>query len=66
MLQVDGNIIAPNYARKRWRKLHHNKWLSFKDVNGLRIIGNGEIYARGEKWWNKKCRQVSIYKHKLQ
>ncbi|XP_065854744.1 probable polygalacturonase At3g15720 [Euphorbia lathyris] len=50
--QIQGRIVAPNNINA-WDD-DTDKWIQFKEVNGLLIDGRGTIDGQGEIWW-KLC-----------
>uniref|UniRef100_J3KWV0 Pectate lyase superfamily protein domain-containing protein n=1 Tax=Oryza brachyantha TaxID=4533 RepID=J3KWV0_ORYBR len=47
MIQVDGNIVAPNYI---WTSEQDNL-ITFYSVDNLTLEGNGQIDGKGAIWW---------------
>ncbi|XVF74720.1 hypothetical protein PTKIN_Ptkin13bG0134300 [Pterospermum kingtungense] len=52
-VQILGNIVGPSDA-SAWGNEVAKFWLTFANVNGLHMFGNGQIDGRGETWW-KSC-----------
>ncbi|XP_022716559.1 probable polygalacturonase At3g15720 [Durio zibethinus] len=48
--QIGGKIIAPRKLSD-WRGHDISRWLSFRNINGLIVDGNGTIDGRGVIWW---------------
>ncbi|XP_022716560.1 probable polygalacturonase At3g15720 [Durio zibethinus] len=48
--RVGGEIVGPSKLSD-WRGCHVSRWLSFRDVNGLTVDGNGLIDGQGAIWW---------------
>ncbi|XP_058005083.1 probable polygalacturonase At3g15720 [Hevea brasiliensis] len=53
---VQGNIVAPS-KMSDWTTPYMGSWIVFARVNGLNVIGNGQIDGQGFEWW--KCAMSS-------
>ncbi|KAL6006308.1 hypothetical protein ACLOJK_040355 [Asimina triloba] len=53
-VQVDGNIMAPDYP-DAWEGLDPDLWLTLRQANNVNIIGTGVLDGRGSKWWAQAC-----------
>ncbi|MCL7025517.1 hypothetical protein MKW94_028057 [Papaver nudicaule] len=52
VVQVLGNIVAPNQT-SAWGNIHaRHSWIVFSHIDGLTIHGPGQIDAQGHVWWN--------------
>ncbi|GKV03276.1 hypothetical protein SLEP1_g15608 [Rubroshorea leprosula] len=49
-IQVFGNIVAPN-SIEEWKNCQTGYWISFTNVDGLVIDGEGTIDGKGSAWW---------------
>ncbi|XP_008812696.2 probable polygalacturonase At1g80170 [Phoenix dactylifera] len=55
LIQVSGTIVAPDEP-KDWDPKNPRQWLSFSELNGVRIQGGGIIDGSGSKWWASSCK----------
>ncbi|XP_031482008.1 probable polygalacturonase At1g80170 [Nymphaea colorata] len=54
-VQISGNLVAPN-SIDAWDDEEVNYWLTFKNIQGLTISGDGTINGHGSTWWAKSCK----------
>ncbi|KAF3783964.1 putative polygalacturonase [Nymphaea thermarum] len=54
-VQISGNVAAPN-SIDAWDDEEVNHWLTFKNIQGLTISGDGTINGHGSTWWAKSCK----------
>ncbi|XP_010548543.1 PREDICTED: probable polygalacturonase At3g15720 isoform X2 [Tarenaya hassleriana] len=45
-----GTLLIPNPSE--WKPNKNNRWIGFKDIEALTVLGPGQIDGRGEAWWN--------------
>jgi hypothetical protein len=50
LLQVSGKILAPDNTNA-WEGYDFRNWVTFKNVSGLTINGDGQIDGNGAIWW---------------
>ncbi|XP_058075587.1 polygalacturonase-like [Magnolia sinica] len=50
-----GTIEAPSHP-SAWDGLDQKHWLSFQNVQNLRVQGGGTINGNGEMWWKNSCK----------
>ncbi|GAB2261747.1 hypothetical protein Droror1_Dr00002744 [Drosera rotundifolia] len=51
IVQIQGNIVAPN-TFDGWTGCKSNSWISFTDMQGLKLNGSGRLDGQGSLWWN--------------
>ncbi|XP_026424710.1 polygalacturonase QRT2-like [Papaver somniferum] len=55
VVQISGTIVGP-LTLKEWGWPNFiNKWIVFKNVDGLTVQGRGIIDGRGNCWWENSC-----------
>ncbi|KAJ7962869.1 Pectin lyase-like superfamily protein [Quillaja saponaria] len=53
-VQLSGNLVAPK-SKSDYKGYHLDTWLSFSNINGLVITGDGTIDGQGSVWWPNPC-----------
>ncbi|KAI7724795.1 hypothetical protein M8C21_031220 [Ambrosia artemisiifolia] len=56
IVQIDGNIVAPDEPKK-WDPKNPRNWLYFSNLKGVTFQGHGVIDGSGRKWWAASCKK---------
>ncbi|XP_048234486.1 probable polygalacturonase At3g15720 [Ricinus communis] len=48
---IQGDIVAPSQISE-WSTPYMDSWIVFVNVNGLGVVGSGQIDGRGSDWWD--------------
>ncbi|PPD91346.1 hypothetical protein GOBAR_DD11696 [Gossypium barbadense] len=55
-LMISGTIVAPKNPDV-WDGLNPRKWLYFREVKHLHVVGGGTINGMGQQWWARSCKR---------
>ncbi|KAL1096521.1 hypothetical protein V6Z11_D06G228500 [Gossypium hirsutum] len=53
---ISGTIVAPKNPDV-WDGLNPRKWLYFREVKHLHVVGGGTINGMGQQWWARSCKR---------
>ncbi|VVB07959.1 unnamed protein product [Arabis nemorensis] len=53
LVRINGEIVAP-INKDAWSNYKSLRWIHFKEITGLTIIGSGTINGRGSSFWKPK------------
>lgn len=63
-MQINGKIVAP-INKDAWSDHKPLRWIHFKEISGLTIIGSGTINGRGSSFWKVKFFYINLNEMKF-
>jgi hypothetical protein len=55
-VQIQGTVEAPS-NRSVWLDGDlPDRWITFEDIDNLRVTGGGTINGNGQEWWINSCK----------